>query len=76
MRSAKDEKVAEIRHAVELIVSRLDAQLRNKLLSLVGQKNALTQETDLLESLLQVSHPQVNKNITANLPVNFSRTPR
>lgn len=54
VRAAKDEKVSEIRHAVELIVSRLDAQLRNKLLSLVGQKNALTQETDHLETLLQV----------------------
>ena len=46
VRTAKDEKVSEIRHAVELIVSRLDSQLRSKLLSLVGQKNVLTQETD------------------------------
>ena len=56
MRSAKDEKVSEIRHAVELIVSRLDSQLRNKLLSLVSQKNVLTQETEHLESLLQVCY--------------------
>lgn len=49
VRSAKDEKVSEIRHAVELIVARLDSQLRNKLLSLVGQKNVLTQETEHLE---------------------------
>ena len=54
VRTAKDEKVSEIRHAVELIVSRLDSQLRSKLLSLVGQKNVLTQETDHLEVLLQV----------------------
>lgn len=54
VRTAKDEKVSEIRHAVELIVSRLDSQLRSKLLSLVGQKNVLTQETDHLEALLQV----------------------
>lgn len=54
VRTAKDEKVGEIRHAVELIVSRLDAQLRNKLVSLVEQKNVLTQEMDHLESLLQV----------------------
>ena len=52
VRSAKDEKVSEIRHAVELIVARLDSQLRNKLLSLVGQKNVLTQETEHLETLL------------------------
>ena len=56
VRTAKDEKVGEIRHAVELIVSRLDAQLRNKLVSLVEQKNVLTQEMDHLESLLQVFH--------------------
>lgn len=54
VRSAKDERVSEIRHAVELIISRLDSQLRNKLLSLVAQKNVLTQETEHLESLLQV----------------------
>ena len=53
VRSAKDEKVSEIRHAVELIVARLDCQLRNKLLSLVAQKNVLTQETEHLEALLQ-----------------------
>ena len=46
--------MSEIRHAVELIVSRLDSQLRSKLLSLMGQKNVLTQETDHLEGLLQV----------------------
>lgn len=61
VRSAKDEKVTEIRHTVELIISRLDSQLRNKLLSLVGQKNVLTQETEHLEALLQVCHqPTVN----------------
>lgn len=53
VRTAKDEKVSEIRHAVELVVSRLDSQLRSKLLSLVGQKNVLTQEIDHLEALLQ-----------------------
>lgn len=46
--------MSEIRHAVELVVSRLDSQLRSKLLSLVGQKNVLTQEIDHLEALLQV----------------------
>lgn len=56
VRTAKDEKVGEIRHAVELIVSRLDAQLRNKLVSLVEQKNVLTQEMNHLESLLQVDY--------------------
>lgn len=53
VRAAKDEKVREIRNAVELIVARLDSQLKSKLLTLMGQKNSLTQETEQLESLLQ-----------------------
>lgn len=53
VRSAKDEKVREIRNAVELMVSRLDAQLKVKLISLMRQKNALTLETEQLEHLLQ-----------------------
>merc|ERR1711962_447205 len=53
VRNAKEERVREIRNAVELMIARLDTQLKNKLLTLMGQKNALTQETELLESLLQ-----------------------
>jgi len=53
VRGAKEERVREIRNAVELIIARLDTQLKNKLLTLMGQKNALTHETELLESLLQ-----------------------
>ncbi|XP_056670173.1 E3 ubiquitin-protein ligase TRIM37 isoform X15 [Monodelphis domestica] len=53
VRSAKDERVREIRNAVEMMIARLDTQLKNKLITLMGQKTSLTQETELLESLLQ-----------------------
>ncbi|XP_077152453.1 E3 ubiquitin-protein ligase TRIM37 isoform X3 [Ranitomeya variabilis] len=53
VRSAKDERVREIRNAVEMMIARLDTQLKNKLVTLMGQKTSLTQETELLESLLQ-----------------------
>lgn len=72
MRSAKDEKVSEIRHAVDLIISRLDSQLRNKLLSLVAQKNVLTQETEHLEALLQVHIAAILlKFLEAKIEINF-----
>lgn len=60
VRAAKDEKVREIRNAVELMVSRLDAQLKVKLISLMRQKNALTLETEQLEHLLQEIEHQLN----------------
>lgn len=60
VRGAKDEKVREIRNAVELMVSRLDAQLKVKLISLMRQKNALTLETEQLEHLLQEIENQLN----------------
>ncbi|XP_033121576.1 E3 ubiquitin-protein ligase TRIM37-like, partial [Anneissia japonica] len=53
VRSAKDERVREIRNAVEMMIARLETQLKSKLITLMGQKNSLTQETELLESLLQ-----------------------
>ena len=72
MRSAKDEKVSEIRHAVDLIISRLDSQLRNKLLSLVAQKNVLTQETEHLEAILQVHIAAILlKFLEAKIEINF-----
>lgn len=60
VRNAKDEKVREIRNAVELMVGRLDSQLKVKLLTLMRQKNSLTQETEQLEHLLQEIEHQLN----------------
>ncbi len=52
VRAAKDERVREIRNAVELMIARLDSQLKSKLLTLMAQKNSLTLETEQLENLL------------------------
>lgn len=52
VRAAKDERVREIRNSVELMIARLDSQLKSKLLTLMAQKNALTLETESLENLL------------------------
>ena len=52
VRAAKDERVREIRNAVELMIARLDSHLKSKLLTLMGQKNTLTVETEQLENLL------------------------
>ncbi|XP_077995341.1 E3 ubiquitin-protein ligase TRIM37-like [Glandiceps talaboti] len=53
VRTAKDERVREIRNAVEMMIARLETQLKSKLITLMGQKNQLNHETELLESLLQ-----------------------
>ena len=42
------------RNAVELMIARLDSQLKHKLLTLMGHKNALNQETE------QVSNFKLN----------------
>jgi tripartite motif-containing protein 37 len=60
VRAAKDERVREIRNAVEMMIARLDSQLKAKLLTLMGQKNSLTQETEQLEALLQEIEHQLH----------------
>lgn len=60
VRTAKDERVREIRNAVELMIARLDSQLKTKLLTLMGQKDTLTQETEQLEHLLHEIEHQVH----------------
>ena len=55
VRSAKEEKVREIRNAVEHMVARLDAQLRTKLYTLMGQKSKLLEDYDQLEALLDLA---------------------
>lgn len=37
VRNAKDERVREIRNAVEMMIARLDTQLKNKLITLMGE---------------------------------------
>ncbi|XP_072943962.1 uncharacterized protein [Epargyreus clarus] len=67
VRAAKDERVREIRNAVELMISRLDSALKAKLLTLMGQKNGLTQETEQLEHLLQEIEHQMHTSTRSEL---------
>lgn len=67
VRSAKDERVREIRNAVEIMIARLDSQLQNKLVTLTGQKNQLSQETEMLENVLQEVDHQVNSSSKSEL---------
>lgn len=67
VRAAKDERVREIRNAVELMISRLDSALKAKLLTLMGQKNGLTQETEQLEHLLQEIEHQLHSSTRSEL---------
>lgn len=60
VRNAKDDKVREIRNAIDLMVGRLDSHLKQKLLTLMRQKSSLTRETEQLEQLLQEIEQQMN----------------
>uniref|UniRef100_A0A2H1WV44 SFRICE_029433 n=1 Tax=Spodoptera frugiperda TaxID=7108 RepID=A0A2H1WV44_SPOFR len=74
VRAAKDERVREIRNAVELMISRLDSALKAKLLTLMGQKNSLTQETEQLEHLLQEIEHQLHSSTSEIVPSYDSST--
>lgn len=77
VRVAKDERVREIRNAVELMIARLDSQLKNKLLTLMGQKNVLSAETEQLEALLlEIEHQLYSrsKSELINQSSEFSQT--
>ena len=41
-----------VTHSVELMIGRLESQLKSKLLTLTGQRNQLTQETETLDVIL------------------------
>ncbi|VDP86269.1 unnamed protein product [Echinostoma caproni] len=53
VKQAKEERVRELRNAIELMITRLDSQLKSKLVTLMGQRSELFQEIELLEALLQ-----------------------
>ncbi|XP_020707775.2 uncharacterized protein LOC105685580 isoform X2 [Athalia rosae] len=76
VRAAKDERVREIRNAVELMIARLDSQLKAKLLTLMGQKNSLTQETEQLEALLQEVEHQLHACTRSELIVKSAELSR
>ncbi|KAF7995109.1 hypothetical protein HCN44_004581 [Aphidius gifuensis] len=76
IRQAKDERVREIRNAIELMISRLDSQLKAKLLILMGQKNSLTLESEQLELLLQEIENQLTTSTRSELIIKSSELTR
>lgn len=60
VRSAKDEKVREIRNAVDIMINRLDTDLKKKLVTLMRQKSSLDRETEQLDQLLFEIDHQMN----------------
>lgn len=59
VRDTKEERVKEIRNAVDQMIARLDAQLKVKLMTLMRHKRYLTKETEQLERLVQEIDYQV-----------------
>lgn len=53
VRNAKDERVREIRNAVEMMIARLDTQLKNKLITLMGEFSCVHGALNLLETRLR-----------------------
>ena len=51
----------EIRNAVELMIARLDSQLKAKIVTLLEQKNTVNQETEQLETILHQMEQQLHQ---------------
>lgn len=49
------------------MIARLDSQLKAKLITLMGQKNVLTQETEQLETILQEVDQQLHSSTRSEL---------
>lgn len=67
VKNAKDERVREIRNAVELMVSRLENQLKSKIYTLIGQRNQLSQETESIDNLIQEVETEIRSNTKSEL---------
>ncbi|OON15347.1 b-box zinc finger, partial [Opisthorchis viverrini] len=52
VKQAREERVRELRSAIELMITRLDSQLKSKLVTLMDQRNQLSQEIETLGTLL------------------------
>lgn len=67
VRNAKDERVREVRNAVELMVARLDTHLKAKLVSLVSHKTLLSTEIENVESVLQEVETSLQRKTRSEL---------
>jgi hypothetical protein len=52
VKAAKEDRVREIRNAVELMIARLESQLKKKLVNLMGHRNKIGQETEIMEEIV------------------------
>lgn len=69
VRDTKEERVKEIRNAVDQMIGRLDTQLKVKLMTLMRQKRFLTKETEQMERLVQEIDYQVETSSQSQLIV-------
>jgi tripartite motif-containing protein 37 len=70
VKTAKDERVREIRNAVELMVARLENQLKNKILTLMSQRNKLSQDTETMESMIQDIESDIRMKTKSDIILN------
>ncbi|KAL5107624.1 E3 ubiquitin-protein ligase TRIM37 [Taenia crassiceps] len=67
LNARKESRVEEIKKVVESIILRLESRHTSKLSTLTAQRNHLTQETELLNSLLHEVEAQLSSTTPANL---------
>lgn len=67
VKSAKDDRVREIRNAVELMVTRLENQLKTKVITLMNQRNQLSQETESIDTIIQEVENEIRSNTKSEL---------
>lgn len=67
VRTVKEERSKEVVNAVDLMIGRLDAQWKVKLMTLMRQKQFLGKETEQLEKLLQEIDYQVENSSPSQL---------
>ncbi|XP_055956285.1 E3 ubiquitin-protein ligase TRIM37 [Patella vulgata] len=71
VKNGKDERVREIRNAVELMIARLESQMKSKLLTLMGQRSRLSHETEVLETIIQRANIDLNTRSKSHLIQQF-----
>jgi tripartite motif-containing protein 37 len=65
VKSAKEQRAAELQSALQEMDARLTATLKTKLLTLLGQKNDIVKEMHLLDSLLLELKTQLDPSVCA-----------
>uniref|UniRef100_A0A8C8BJ55 Tripartite motif containing 37 n=1 Tax=Otus sunia TaxID=257818 RepID=A0A8C8BJ55_9STRI len=83
VRSAKDERVREIRNAVEMMIARLDTQLKNKLITLMeilehitlrscSKSELISKSSEILMMFQQVHRKPMASFVTTPVPPDFT----